>query len=71
MASATFKSSIARTLGARVFNLGTVMEVGVVYCQTGNESHLVSGCSAMHNRTLAGEIRPIFAQIRSVVAHNR
>ena len=53
-----------------MFILGTVMEVSVVYCHTRNESHPVSGCGATHDQT-AGEIGPIFAEIRSVIAHKR
>ena len=69
MASAKLKPRISGTLGARVIILGTVMEVGVVYCQTDNESHPVSGRGATYDRTLAGEIGPILAEIRSIVAH--
>ena len=46
-ASATLKPRILRTLGAREFILGTAIEVGVVYLQTGNESLLVNGSSGM------------------------
>ena len=71
MASATLKPRILVTLGARVFILGTVIEVGVVYSQTANESHPVSGRGTTHDRTLAGEIGPILAEIRSIVSHKR
>ena len=71
MASTTLMPCISKTLGARVLILGTVMEVGVVYRQTGNESHPVSGRGAAYDRTLAGEIGPILAEIRSIVAHKR
>ena len=54
-------------LGAREFILATVMVVGVAYCQTRNESHLVSGHGTMHDRTLVGEIRPIFDENRSII----
>ena len=53
MASATSKPRISRTLEARELILGAVIEVGVVYLQTGNE---LSGRGSMYNRTLAGEI---------------
>ena len=71
MASATLKPRISGILEARKFILGTVVEVGVVYRQTGNESLLVCGRGITCNRTLAGEIGPIFAKIRSTVAHKR
>ena len=71
MASATLKPHISRTLEARKFILGTAIEVGVVYRRTGKESLLVCGCSLTCDRTLAGEIGLIFAEIRSAVAHKR
>ena len=71
MASTTLKPRILRTLEARKFILGTAIEVGVVYRQTGNELHPVCGCGITYDRTLVGEIGPIFAEIRSIVAHKR
>ena len=71
MASATLKPRISGTLRARAFILGTVIEVGVVYRQTGNASHPVNRRGATYDRTFAGEIGPIFAEIQSVVAYKR
>ena len=63
MASATLKPCILRTLESRKVILGTAIEVGVVYHQTGNESLLVYGRGVTYDRTLVGEIGPIFAEI--------
>ena len=71
MASATLKPHISKTLEARKFILGTAIEVGVFYHQTGNESLLVCERGVTCDRTLAGEIRLIFAEIGSAVAHKR
>ena len=43
MASVSLKPCISRTLGTREFILGTAIEIGMVYPQTGNESLPVSG----------------------------
>ena len=48
-ASANLKQHISRTLQASELILGTAIEVGVVYLQTGNESHSVSGCGITCN----------------------
>ena len=50
MASATLKPRISRTLGGRELNLGTAIEVGVVYLQTRNGSFLVSGYKDMYDQ---------------------
>ena len=63
MASATLKPHISRTLEAREFILVALLEVGVVYHQTGNESLPVSGHGGTYDRTLAGEIRPNFEML--------
>ena len=56
-----FEPSISRALAARVFILGTAIEVGVVYCQTCFVSP-VSECGSMYEQT-AGKIGLIFAKI--------
>ena len=49
-----------KNLGARKFILGTVIEVGWVYHETGNKSLLANGYDSTYSRTLAGEIEPKF-----------
>ena len=63
MASANLKPHISRPLEARKFILAAVIEVKVVYCQTGNESLPACGRGITYNRTLAGKIGPIFAEV--------
>ena len=40
------RHSAMETLGARELVLGTAIEIGVVYLQTGNESFPLSGCGS-------------------------
>ena len=63
MASASLKPPISRTLEARKFIFGTAIEVGVVYRRTGNKSLPVFRHGVTYNRTLEGEIKPVFVEI--------
>ena len=48
--------------GSRESILGMAIEVGVIYCQTGNELLLVGRHGSMYDQTLAGGIGAIFAK---------